>query len=75
MATYGIDPEAPLADGDDDEERSVVVSDTDIPLSQASLHSIQATINPLQECSDFGIQLYKEAVQAVYQLMQNDGLA
>ena len=45
-----------------------------IPLSQASVQTLHATVNPLQDCNDNGIQLYRDTVHIVFQLMQNDNL-
>lgn len=70
LENYGLDPEAPLPE--EDEEESVVVPDTSILLSPASVRVLQATVNPLQPCNDHGIQLYKDTVHTLYQLMQND---
>ena len=72
LEMFGFDPEAPSPD--EDEETLVVIPDTDIPLSQSSIGMLQSTVNPVEECNDFGIQLYKDTVHIVYQLMQNDNL-
>ena len=70
LETYGIDQEAPLLD-EVEEEATVLVSDTqcDIGLSEESLRNLQARVNPVQQCTDFGVQLYKDTVQIVYQLL------
>ena len=47
---------------DEEEECSVVVPPTNIPLSQNSLDQLGASVNPLQDCEDFGKQLYKDTV-------------
>ena len=69
---YGQDPEAPIPDSDDD--ATIVIPENQLLLSQSSLDALQAAINPLQECDDYGIQLYKDCVRVVHQLMQNDQL-
>ncbi len=47
---------------------------THLPLSQTSLDTLQATINPLQECDGYGVHLYMDCVRVVYQLMLDDQL-
>jgi len=69
---YGHDPEAPTPT--DDEESSVEVPDTDNPLSQQSVQVLQATINPIQTCQDHGIELYRNTLRTVFELMQNDNV-
>ena len=69
---YGLDPDAPLPD--DIDTTIVTVPDTHIPLSQASTQALESAVNPLQSCNDYGVQLYKDSVHLVYQLMQNDNL-
>ena len=68
---YGIDHEEPLQEYETDE---VTVPATTIPLSQRSLEYLINTVNPLQECSDNGIQLYVSTVSVLYSLMQRDNL-
>lgn len=58
---YGYDPDAPQHS--DEEEGSVVIPPTNIPLSQNSLDQLGTSVNPLQDCEDFGKQLYKDTVQ------------
>ena len=74
LDTYGTDHNSPLTNEDEEEETTVTVPDTDIPLSQASLLTLQASVNPLERCYDFSIQLYKNCVHLVYQLMQSNDL-
>ena len=59
---------------EDNNEDSIFVPVTHIPLSSGSLQQLSSTINPNEECSDFGKQLYINTVHLVYALMQNDGL-
>jgi len=56
---------------DNDDESSVVGY---IPLSTSSLQQLKSTINPNEQCSDFGKQLYINTVCLVYTLMQDDNL-
>ena len=72
LETYGYDPRDPSPE--DDEETNVVVPITDLPLSQASLHTLQASVDPLGECTDNGIQFNRTCVRMVFQAMQSDGL-
>ena len=72
LEDYGVDPEAPVPD--DEEDTNVTVPTTSIPLSQRSLQHLMATVNPLQECSDHGVQLYITAVHTLYSLMETDNL-
>ena len=60
--------------GEDDNEPSIAVPLTHIPLSSSSLQQLRNTINPNEECSDFGKQLYINSVQLIYALMQADDL-
>lgn len=69
LQTYGVD--LALLVPDEDDEPTVVVPETNIELSEASEQILRATVNPLQQCTDFGVQLYKNAVQTVYQLLQD----
>ncbi len=68
LDTYGVDSDALLSD--EGEQESVVVPAIEVGLSIADTQVLQSTVHPLEDCSDFGIQFYKNTVQAVYQLMQ-----
>lgn len=57
-------------DGDNDEE--VHVPEISIPLSNESIQDLETAINPLEQCDDFGEQLYMNTVNYVYGLMIND---
>ena len=70
---YGDDPEAPTPECDDD-GATVTVPEIDLPLSQYSLDVLEVTINPMQECDDYGLQLYMDSVHLVHQLMQDNQL-
>ena len=68
---YGLDPDV---DPPEPEHLSeVVVPDTRLPLSSASLCTLQSTVDPLT-CSGDGIDLYIQAVQCVHQLMADDDI-
>ena len=69
---YGYDPNEPHTSAD--EEERVVVPPTNIPLSQSSIEQLNTVINPMQNCDDFGKQLYLDTVQQLFSLMSNDGL-
>ena len=65
---YGYDPDEPHST---DEEQSVIVPPTNIPLSQSSVDQLNVAINPMQDCNDFGKQLYLDTVQQLFTLMSN----
>lgn len=70
LQTYGVDLE--LLVPDEDDEPTVTVPETDVDLSEASMQILCATVNPLEQCNDFGVDLYKNTVQTVYQLLQDE---
>ena len=47
-ALYGYDPDEPHTS---DEEESVIVPPTNIPVSQSSVDQLNAAINPMQDCT------------------------
>ena len=49
---------------------------TNLPLRhhQSRVDQLNAVINPIQDCNDFGKQLYLDTVQQLFTLMSNDGL-
>lgn len=69
LASYGVDVEA-ISDEETEEEAGVVVPVVDLELSDGELQVLQANVNPLQACDDFGLQLYKDALGTVYHLMR-----
>ena len=73
VETFGLDPDGPIPESDDDTVM-ISVPDTNIPLSQSSFDTLHTTIDPLQDCDDFGVDLYVRTVRLMYQLMQNDDL-
>ncbi len=73
--TYGLDSDDAQGLGrDSDDNPSVIVPETSIPLSDRSMSVLAATINPLHQCTDYGVQLYYDCSSAVHQLMQQDNL-
>lgn len=69
---YGYDSSSPEpGDNDNDEESGVIVPPTNIPLTRASLNELNITVNPMQDCTDFGKQLY---LQLLFTLMTSDRL-
>ena len=69
---FGIDPTDPGPEEPDD--NLVEVPETNIPLSAASMQALHASVNPLAETSDGGINLYTTAVDCLFQLMQAENL-
>jgi len=69
---YGYDPYSPIPEEDDD--NSVTVVPPFIPLSNQSLQRLHSGVNPNSQSTDFGMQLYLDAIQVVYALMLDDGL-
>ena len=72
ISTYGVDNLSVIGSSSDEvaDEDAVVVPITDLGLSDADSLVLQRSINPMQECNDFGIQLYKNTAQVIYELMQ-----
>jgi len=70
--SYGYDPNFPTLEEESD--INVTVLPPFIPLSHQSLQRLHSSINPNEQCDDFGMQLYLNTVQMVYVLMLNDGL-
>ena len=70
-STYDLDPDSPT---NSDDVESVIVPETNIPLSPNSLQQLESQINPFLPCNDFGKQLYLDTVQLIFTLMQNNDL-
>ena len=70
---YGIDPDdlEPLAD---DDYSSVELPETYVSLSDASMDTLRATVDPEANSTNQGIDIYMQTVSQVHTLMQNDGL-
>ena len=56
LDSYGQDPEAPTPEGEGDS--AVIIPETQLPLSRRSLTTLQASVNPLEYCDDYGVQFY-----------------
>ena len=69
VSAYGIDFEGPLPsaryNGETWQDVSVEVPEIMCPISEAQLHNLSSTINPLSESSCYGIDLYVQAVQII----------
>ena len=50
----------------EDEETNITIPSTDLPLSETSLSTLQASVDPLRECADDGIQSYRTSVNLVF---------
>ncbi len=70
LQTYGVDIDLLIPEGEED--ACITVPETRIDLSEDSVQILRATVNPQQPCNDFGVELYKNAVQTVYQLLQDE---
>ena len=69
---YGVDPDAPMPEEED--LPVVVVPESQLTLSDASLTHLQSIVDPVAASVQAGIDVYQSAVQTVYQLMQLEGL-
>ena len=69
VSAYGIDFEGPLPsaryNGETWQDVSVEVPEIICPISEAQLHNLSSTINPLSESSCYGIDLYVQTVQII----------
>ena len=68
------DSEISILENDSLDTAAVCVPDVHLPLSESSISTLKATIDPLYQCDDHGVQLYVECLHLVFQLMQNDNL-
>ena len=66
---YGIDWNGPLSV---DNDNIVTVPDTECPLFPEQFSILQATIDPLQSCEDFGVQIYIETREFVYTCINDE---
>ena len=53
---YGIDWSGPLPS--DTDADTVTVPTTECPLSTQQLETLKQTLDPFEECTDYGVQLY-----------------
>lgn len=73
------DPRPPeyTTESDNEVEEScerVMIPEVNIPLSDNSLQQLYGSINPLQDCDDFGKQFYLDTVPLLFDLMRADNL-
>ena len=74
---YGFDPEELASiqpESIESESEMVSIPNTDLPLSDHSLSVLNATVNPLANTANDGMDLYIATVQCVYQLMVSDNI-
>ena len=69
-----VESELNYDSGSDDDASVMVPQTNNITLSHSSLQHLNSSINPLQDCDDFGKNLYLDTVQLLFTLMSNDGL-
>lgn len=67
---FGVDDDNPIPD----DYEAVDVPDIRVDLSAAALTRLHQ-IDPLQQCSDYGVSLYLEAVDIIAQDMQSNSSA
>ena len=65
---YGIDISDALVVNDDDDDR-IETPDSTIQLTSEQLSHLQATIDPLSDSDDYGIDLYVQTVDMVQQML------
>ena len=72
----GPTPDYPTGSDDEVVEtyEQVTIPEIDIPLSNNSLQQLHVSINPLQDCDDFGKQLYLDTILILFNLMSADNL-
>ena len=63
---YGVESSS----DSDDEEESIIVPDTILPLSAESMEVLMASVDPLRGSTHFGADIYMEVVTSVFQLME-----
>lgn len=71
--TYGVESGSDGEFEDDDNHR-IVVPNTEISLSKEGLDVLKASINPLQESSCYGADIYMRTVNTLYYLMTMENL-
>ena len=65
QAEYGMDWNGPAVVN----HETVVIPDTETPLSPAQLDLLRHTINPMEECDHYGISLYVATQAFVYSII------
>ena len=66
--SYGVDPND---DVEDDSQREVSVPQTPSPLSDENLAILRSHINPQQNSTDYGVNLYIDTIKLVFDLLEN----
>ena len=72
--TYRIDSSESQYSSDAEDAERVIVPQIEIPLSPYSLQQLHEEIDELQQCDDFGKQIYINTLHALYHLMISDDL-
>ena len=72
--TYGIDSSESQYSSDAEDAERVIVPQIEIPLSPYSLQQLHEEIDELQQCDDFGKQIYINTLHVLYHLMISDDL-
>jgi hypothetical protein len=67
---YGIDSDSDL---ETEENEDIVVPDTVVPLSDASMATL-SSFNPLRESDSYGADIYMEVIATMFDLMQAENL-
>ena len=67
LQMYGVDDSISV---DEDVDESITIPSIDIGLSVTDLLFLHTNIDPLDQCNDFGMQLYRDTAQLVFHLMQ-----
>lgn len=72
--SYGVDHDTD-PDFDEDDSETISIPEINLPLSDASLSTLNVSLDPLQQSDSYGADIYLRAVNMVYQLMLSEGLA
>lgn len=63
MGQFGVDWEGPVPPDDSDE--TVIVPETECPLTSADMEELQVAIPPLAQSAQYGMDLYEKTLQFV----------
>jgi hypothetical protein len=66
---YGIDPEGPMPEEDEHWQNNVVVPHISNPLTETEYQMLCLEIDPLENGTDFGMDIYRAVVTLIYQLI------
>ena len=65
--TYGVDSDLGVtSDGADEDPEGVEVPATELDISSEQMSELQATINPVGESEDFGIDLFVQTLELLH---------